>query len=29
MITIYPLEEVVQAFAAHKKGKDVKIMLKP
>jgi 2-desacetyl-2-hydroxyethyl bacteriochlorophyllide A dehydrogenase len=29
MITVYPLADVVQAFAAHKKGKDVKIMLKP
>jgi (R,R)-butanediol dehydrogenase/meso-butanediol dehydrogenase/diacetyl reductase/L-iditol 2-dehydrogenase len=28
MITVYPIEEVVKAFEAHKKGKDVKIMLK-
>jgi Zn-dependent alcohol dehydrogenase len=27
MITVYPIEEVVKAFEAHKKGKDVKIML--
>ena len=29
LITVYPLEEVVKAFEAHKKGKDVKIMLQP
>jgi Zn-dependent alcohol dehydrogenase len=29
LITVYPLEEVVKAFEAHKRGKDVKIMLQP
>ena len=28
LITIYPIEEVVQAFADHKAGKAVKVMLK-
>jgi len=29
LITVYPLKDVVKAFEAHKKGKDVKIMLQP
>jgi len=29
LITIYPLEDAVKAFEAHKKGKDIKIMLQP
>jgi Zn-dependent alcohol dehydrogenase len=29
MITVYPLADVVKAFEAHKKGKDIKILLKP
>jgi 2-desacetyl-2-hydroxyethyl bacteriochlorophyllide A dehydrogenase len=29
LITVYPLQEAVKAFAAHKIGKDVKIMLQP
>jgi Zn-dependent alcohol dehydrogenase len=28
LITIYPLADVLQAFAAQKAGKNVKIMLK-
>jgi threonine dehydrogenase-like Zn-dependent dehydrogenase len=27
LITIYPFKDAVKAFEAHKKGKDVKIML--
>ncbi|MFC1948972.1 zinc-binding dehydrogenase [Chloroflexota bacterium] len=29
LITVYPLDKVVEAFAAHKAGKGVKIMLQP
>jgi threonine dehydrogenase-like Zn-dependent dehydrogenase len=29
LITIFPLDDVIKAFEAHKKGKDVKILLKP
>ena len=29
MITVYPLVDAVKAFEAHKKAKDIKIMLKP
>jgi (R,R)-butanediol dehydrogenase/meso-butanediol dehydrogenase/diacetyl reductase/L-iditol 2-dehydrogenase len=29
MITVFPLSEAVKAFEAHKKGKGIKIMLKP
>ena len=29
MITVFPLDDAVKAFEAHKKGKDIKILLKP
>ena len=29
LITVFPLDEVINAFEAHKKGKDIKILLKP
>jgi threonine dehydrogenase-like Zn-dependent dehydrogenase len=29
VITVFPLDDAVKAFEAHKKGKDIKILLKP
>ena len=29
LITIFPIDDVIKAFEAHKKGKDVKILIKP
>jgi 2-desacetyl-2-hydroxyethyl bacteriochlorophyllide A dehydrogenase len=29
LITVFPLQEAVKAFEAHKKGRDIKIMLQP
>ncbi len=29
LITVFPLDDAIKAFEAHKKGKDIKILLKP
>jgi threonine dehydrogenase-like Zn-dependent dehydrogenase len=29
LISVYPLQEAIRAFEAHKTGKEVKVMLQP
>jgi threonine dehydrogenase-like Zn-dependent dehydrogenase len=28
LITVYPLQDAIKAFAAHKTGKEIKVLLK-